>query len=89
MAWYLRLFRDWDPQKTVTPTLFVIPSEPIPIPSPTLPDHQPWHSSWPLQHTLSQVPGNHATMIATHATELAKAVDEWLTTAVTIRKASS
>jgi hypothetical protein len=78
MAWYGGFFKDWRPEMTKLPTLFVTPTEPLPDPSGTSASDYPWQSSWPLPHTAQQVPGNHATMIEAHADATANVIDEWL-----------
>ncbi|WP_160310874.1 type I polyketide synthase, partial [Streptomyces sp. 150FB] len=72
MGGYLRLFDDWEPEKTSVPTLFVRASDPLPAAGPD------WRAHWPLEHVETTVPGHHFSLMEEHAESTALAVHEWL-----------
>ncbi|MEU1799405.1 alpha/beta fold hydrolase, partial [Streptomyces sp. NPDC019937] len=73
MAHYARLFSGWRPGPTVTPTLFVQAAEFVPelLLEATRP-------SWPLDHEVLEVTGNHFTLLEGDAESTARRVHEWL-----------
>ncbi|MGW1163833.1 thioesterase domain-containing protein, partial [Streptomyces sp. NPDC002519] len=76
---YRGLFRNWEPARVDTPTLFVRPTECIPG-SPDEPlTGEEWRSAWPLPHVSAEVPGDHCTMIGEYAPHTAETVHRWLT----------
>jgi niddamycin polyketide synthase 4/5 len=75
---YRKLFRDWTPLPVAAPTLFVQPEDCI-LGDPSAPPiTEDWRAHWPLPHTLVQVPGDHCTIVAEHADEVAATVHDWL-----------
>ena len=79
MSWYVAMIGEWEPDPLDTPVLLVRSSEP-PVPEETtgpLERHE-WQTSWHRAHTVLDVPGNHFTMMETHARTTAAATDEWL-----------
>ncbi|MGW1227006.1 type I polyketide synthase [Streptomyces sp. NPDC002530] len=74
MSWYGDLFAEGDPEPLETPVLLVRATEPL---SPALADGD-WRTEWKTAHTTLDVPGNHFTLMETHAGTTARAVREWL-----------
>jgi NADPH:quinone reductase-like Zn-dependent oxidoreductase/thioesterase domain-containing protein len=77
MAHYFSL--DWAGlEQTSLPTLLVRAGEPVD----RAPAREGWRPAWPLSGnlTVTDVPGNHFTMMAEHAGTTARAVDDWLAT---------
>nr|AZF85941.1 type I polyketide synthase [Catenulispora sp.] len=76
MSRYFDLFGGWQPGKLSAPTLLVRASEPIVA---ALADggHE-WQTTWDGAHTTLDVPGNHFTMMESHAADTAQAVREWI-----------
>ncbi|MEU6541153.1 type I polyketide synthase [Streptomyces sp. NPDC047000] len=79
MSWYVAMIGEWEPDPLDTPVLLVRSSEP-PVPEETTGPLTPeeWQASWHRAHTVLDVPGNHFTMMETHARTTASATDEWL-----------
>lgn len=71
MAGYFALYADWKPQPVYAPTLFVRAQDALPGTEPAAP--------WPLPHTEVTVPGDHFTMLESHARTTARTVHHWLT----------
>ncbi|WP_421108915.1 type I polyketide synthase [Streptomyces sp. NEAU-S77] len=73
MAHYARLFSGWRPGPITTPTLFVQAAEFVPelLFEATRP-------SWPLEHEVLEVTGNHFTLLEVDAETTARRVHEWL-----------
>ena len=78
MAWYAKLFMDWELAEVVAPTLLVRPEEPMPGMS----TDKEWRSEWTHPHDMIEVPGNHWTMTMEDAASTAEAVEAWLVDAV-------
>ncbi|AXI80292.1 SDR family NAD(P)-dependent oxidoreductase [Peterkaempfera bronchialis] len=81
MSWYIRMIGEWEPGALSSPVLLVRSSEP-PLPADTtgpLEPHQ-WQTSWDRAHTVLDVPGNHFTMMESHARSTAAATADWLRT---------
>ena len=77
MAHYFSL--DWAGlERTSLPTLLVRAAEPVD----GAPYREDWQPAWPLAAslTITDVPGNHFTMMAAHAGTTARAVEDWLAT---------
>jgi polyene macrolide polyketide synthase len=74
MAWTLNLFQDWEPQDLGIPSLLVRASEPMSARQ----QGSDWQSRWDSA-SVTDVPGNHFTMIEEHADASAQAIDQWLT----------
>ncbi|MFJ7996409.1 type I polyketide synthase [Streptomyces sp. NPDC096310] len=66
MGGYVRAFSTWEPAEISVPTLLVRAEE------------NQWSSAWPHPHTAVDAPGDHFTMLETHAGETARLVQEWL-----------
>ncbi len=75
MAWYVKLFKDWELAEIAAPTLLVHPTEPMPGMS----TDGEWRSEWPHPHETIEVPGNHWTMMMEDAASTAVAVEKWIT----------
>jgi hypothetical protein len=75
MNWYMRLFIGAVPEAIAAPTLFIRPNEPLAEAG--TPDFD-WRARWELPHTVVDVPGDHMTMIDTHAKTTAQGVQTWL-----------
>jgi thioesterase domain-containing protein/acyl carrier protein len=79
MSWYVSLIGEWEPGPLDTPVLLVRSSEP-PVPAETtgpMELHE-WQASWERAHTVTDVPGNHFTMMEAHARSTAAATADWL-----------
>jgi thioesterase domain-containing protein len=76
MGAYLRLLADWQPVRTIAPTLFVRASEPLPGVG------EDSESEWGLEFPGGEieVAGNHFTMMDEHVDATAQAVQAWLST---------
>ncbi|GAA4601309.1 acyl transferase domain-containing protein/thioesterase domain-containing protein/acyl carrier protein [Actinoplanes octamycinicus] len=74
MAGYFRLFREWAPEPIETPVLLVRASEPLP----SWRDKQDWRSTWAQPHSELDAPGDHFTMMETHAGETARLIHDWV-----------
>jgi malonyl CoA-acyl carrier protein transacylase/NADP-dependent 3-hydroxy acid dehydrogenase YdfG len=76
---YFQMFYDWQPGPLAAPTLQLRPTEGLPgTPEAPLTD-QEWRSArWPVEHTATDVPGNHFTMAVDHADQAARAIRDWL-----------
>lgn len=74
MAWYTRLFEDWELPPVAVPTLLVQPTDPMP----GMAADGEWESVWPHPHSSVRVAGDHWTMMIEHAQATAEAVDGWL-----------
>jgi hypothetical protein len=84
MSWYIALIGEWDPGDPDFPVLLVRPSEP-PVQPAEGEDIGVWRSSFDGAHTVSEVPGNHFTMMESHATTTAGSVSSWLTSILPAR----
>ncbi|APU15329.1 type I polyketide synthase [Actinoalloteichus fjordicus] len=78
MSWYFRIFADFEPASLAAPVLFAQPADAIMIG----PDqHEPegeWRSTWDTAHTSIVVPGDHYTMVESHAETTAAAIEAWI-----------
>ncbi|MGW7533252.1 type I polyketide synthase [Amycolatopsis sp. NPDC054798] len=81
MAAYTDLFLEWRPEKISAPTLFVRALTP-PVPGETEAETEALRTSWELEHTAVDAPGDHWSMMDEFAGSTARAVEEWLCTAV-------
>ncbi|MEV5955789.1 type I polyketide synthase [Streptomyces sp. NPDC051987] len=70
---YSELVAATEPVAVRAPVLFLRPNTPL---SPT---DGPGRGSWPAEHTLDEVEGDHFTMLEDHAPATARAVRRWLT----------
>ncbi|MFG2666936.1 type I polyketide synthase [Streptomyces sp. NPDC048387] len=75
MGAYHRLLLGWTPEPTRAPVLHLRAAEPMA--AWTRPGED-WRSVWDAAHTVTDVPGNHFTMMTEHAPATARAVDTWL-----------
>jgi acyl transferase domain-containing protein/acyl carrier protein/thioesterase domain-containing protein len=71
MGGYHRIFADWTVPPLDCPVLYVRAADPM-FAAPAA------HPAWPLPHELTEVAGNHFTMLEEHARSTAAAVDSWL-----------
>ncbi|MFF4402121.1 type I polyketide synthase [Streptomyces sp. NPDC001480] len=79
MSWYVSMIGEWEPGPLDSPVLLVRSSEP-PVPAGATGPLQPheWQAAWERAHTVIDVPGNHFTMMESHARSTAAATDDWL-----------
>jgi len=77
MSWYVAMVGEWDAGELECPVLLVRPTSP-PVEPADGSDPGPWRSSYDQEHSLAEVPGNHFTMMETHAAATAQAVSSWL-----------
>ncbi|MEU8213061.1 type I polyketide synthase, partial [Micromonospora sp. NPDC049044] len=77
MGGYTRIFREWKPEHTAAPTLFVRARDPYAIEE-SDGTSLLLEGSWELEHALIDVPGNHFSMLEDHSDTTALAVHEWL-----------
>ncbi|WP_159052696.1 SDR family NAD(P)-dependent oxidoreductase, partial [Streptomyces bungoensis] len=81
MSWYINMIGEWDPGELSVPVLLVRPSEPpatVAGRGPAEPEE--WQSSWDGAGSVAQVPGNHFTMMESHAAATAGALTTWIDT---------
>ncbi|WP_107122272.1 type I polyketide synthase [Streptomyces sp. DSM 15324] len=81
MSWYIRMIGEWDPGALPVPVLLVRPAEP-PVTGPTPLAPGEWQSSWDGADGVLEVPGNHFTMMESHAATTAGALADWIATAL-------
>ncbi|MFJ1967235.1 type I polyketide synthase [Streptomyces sp. NPDC087903] len=79
MGAYLRVLGDAAPQRSLTATLLLRASAPVP----GLPPNTPWRADWPYAHWSVDVPGDHFDVIQDGVEHTARSVDRWLATALT------
>ncbi|MEV6319237.1 SDR family NAD(P)-dependent oxidoreductase, partial [Streptomyces sp. NPDC051776] len=81
MSWYIRMIGEWDPGDLSTPVVLVRPSEP-PVTAAEEGPLEPgdWQSSWDGAGSVVEVPGNHFTMMESHAATTAGALVTWIDT---------
>ncbi|MFF4739562.1 beta-ketoacyl synthase N-terminal-like domain-containing protein [Streptomyces sp. NPDC001262] len=70
---YLRALTGWQPAPISTPTLLLRARQTLP----EFASDDRWARPWQLPHTQRTVPGDHFTMLDTHASALADAVRTW------------
>lgn len=75
MAWYAQLLEGWSPLPVTTPTLLVGAAEDKTLLE-LLGDEA--RADWPLEHTRTEVAGDHFSMLEEYAEPTALAVHEWL-----------
>nr|CUW01177.1 Type I polyketide synthase [Streptomyces caniferus] len=79
MSWYLHIVGAWSPDPLSCPVLLARSSEP-PVTAeqdgPLAPEE--WQASWDAADTVTEVPGNHFTMMEDHAGSTAKTVAAWM-----------
>ncbi|MCX5381155.1 type I polyketide synthase [Streptomyces sp. NBC_00091] len=75
MGAYHRILLDWTPEPTRAPVLHLRATEPM---AAWTDPREDWRSAWDTAHTVTDVPGNHFTMMTEHAPATARAVDAWL-----------
>ncbi|TDC27035.1 SDR family NAD(P)-dependent oxidoreductase [Streptomyces sp. 8K308] len=76
---YRSLHRGWRPVPLEAPTLLVRPTDCVPgSPEEPTTGYDEWRATWPLDHDLAEVPGDHCTMVADHADKTAEVVHRWL-----------
>jgi thioesterase domain-containing protein len=71
---YARSFAEWLPPELETPVVAIRPSEPPPGLKPDKQDD--WRGSWPPSNAGVDVPGDHFSMMVTHAATTAQALRE-------------
>jgi thioesterase domain-containing protein len=74
MGAYLRLLADFTPAEIAAPALLLRAAQPM---DGTSPDRE-WRSSWNLADATIDTPGDHFTMMETHAETTAQAIQAWL-----------
>ncbi|MFG1988989.1 type I polyketide synthase [Actinoplanes sp. NPDC048988] len=77
MAGYFGFFGEWSMKPVKAPTVLMRASELVPADEPPKSEAD-WRSSWPLEHTVLDVPGNHFTMMAEEIASTAAAIEEWI-----------
>ncbi|WP_157876690.1 SDR family NAD(P)-dependent oxidoreductase, partial [Streptomyces graminilatus] len=81
MSWYISMIGEWDPGAPAAPVVLVRPSEPPVTAAPDGPlKPEDWQSSWDGAGTVVDVPGNHFTMMESHAATTAGALTAWIDT---------
>ncbi|GAB2920344.1 type I polyketide synthase [Streptomyces heilongjiangensis] len=79
MSWYIRMIGEWDPGELTAPVVLLRPSEP-PVTLAAGTDSEEWRSSWDGAGTVVDVPGNHFTMMESHAATTAGSLTAWIDT---------
>ncbi|MGW9172883.1 type I polyketide synthase, partial [Streptomyces decoyicus] len=79
MSWYIHVVGAWSPDRLPCPVLLVRSSEP-PVSVEQAGELAPeeWQASWDGADTVTEVPGNHFTMMEDHAGSTAKSVAAWM-----------
>ncbi|KMS77169.1 DNA-binding protein [Streptomyces viridochromogenes] len=77
MGAYNRIFLGWDPEPLATPTLLVRALRPTPAMAASA-HADDWRTSWPTDHDVVEVPGDHLTMMQEHAETTASAIRAWI-----------
>jgi thioesterase domain-containing protein len=75
MGKYFRILDEYQPPTVAAPTLLVRASSPLGKAAPSAGD---WRSRWPGATTVIDVPGDHFSMLETHADTTSSAVSAWL-----------
>ncbi|HEY8982897.1 MAG TPA: SDR family NAD(P)-dependent oxidoreductase [Streptomyces sp.] len=80
MASYFSLFETWAPGPLRTPGLLLRASVPV-MPDPGHAQEVPkeWQTVWPVPLTVTDVPGDHHSMIEEHGDTTAGVIHDWLT----------
>ncbi|MFG2093241.1 type I polyketide synthase [Streptomyces sp. NPDC048612] len=78
MSWYIHVVGAWSPDRLSCPVLLVRSSEP-PVSAEQGEQLAPeeWQASWDGADAVTEVPGNHFTMMEDHAASTAKTVAAW------------
>nr|WP_281356749.1 SDR family NAD(P)-dependent oxidoreductase [Amycolatopsis anabasis] len=77
MAAYTDLFLEWQPEKISAPTLFVRALTP-PVSGGMDVNAEELRTSWELEHTAVDAPGDHWSMMEEFAGSTARTVEDWL-----------
>ncbi|GLW18798.1 hypothetical protein Stsp01_55410 [Streptomyces sp. NBRC 13847] len=79
MSWYIHVVGAWSPDRLSCPVLLVRSSEP-PVRDEQGEQLAPeeWQASWDGADAVTDVPGNHFTMMEDHAASTAKTVTAWM-----------
>ncbi|MFI1161528.1 type I polyketide synthase [Streptomyces sioyaensis] len=79
MSWYIHVVGAWSPDRLSCPVLLVRSSEP-PVSAEQGEQLAPeeWQASWDGADAVTEVPGNHFTMMEDHAASTAKTVAAWM-----------
>ncbi|MEU9456778.1 acyltransferase domain-containing protein [Streptomyces sp. NPDC048277] len=72
IGWYLRMLREWCPEPSGLPTLYLIPEDETSI------EQHLRSGGWQLPHTEVRVPADHFSVMDADAGETAAVVEEWL-----------
>ncbi len=80
MSWYLGVVGAWSPDRLSCPVLLARSSEPPVTAQDGALAPEEWQASWDGADTVTDVPGNHFTMMEDHAGDTAKTVTAWLDT---------
>ncbi|MGW8554784.1 type I polyketide synthase [Streptomyces tubercidicus] len=79
MSWYLHIVGAWSPDPLSCPVLLARSSEPpMTAEQVGLLAPEEWQASWDGADTVTEVPGNHFSMMEDHAGSTAKAVAAWM-----------
>jgi len=77
MGRYFRLLDDWVPPAVAAPVLLVRASSPLGTPSAGAGE---WRSTWAGPHAVTDVPGDHFSIMEQHVGTTGRAVADWLET---------
>ncbi|MFI9387116.1 type I polyketide synthase [Kutzneria sp. NPDC052558] len=81
MGRYYELFTKTAIGEIRAPILFLRPDTPLPpVPGTAPADAGEWRASWPTEHVLGEVEGDHFTMLEDRAPSMARAIEHWLAT---------
>ncbi|MEW1754616.1 type I polyketide synthase, partial [Streptomyces angustmyceticus] len=79
MSWYIHVVGAWSPDRPACPVLLVRSSEPpVTVEQAGGLAPEEWQASWDGADTVTEVPGNHFTMMEDHAGSTAKSVAAWM-----------
>ncbi|AYF31968.1 polyketide synthase [Micromonospora tulbaghiae] len=76
MAGYFGFFGEWSMKPVKARTVLIRASELVPTDEPPRNEAE-WRSSWPLEHTVVDVPGDHFTMMTDRIDSTVAAIEEW------------
>ncbi|GAA2590703.1 type I polyketide synthase [Streptomyces tubercidicus] len=79
MSWYIHVVGAWSPDRLACPVLLVRSSEPpVSVEQDGGLAPKEWQASWDGADTVTEVPGNHFTMMEDHAGATAQSVTAWM-----------
>jgi thioesterase domain-containing protein/acyl carrier protein len=78
MAGYFSMFGGWSEKPIAAPTVLIRATDLVATDEPPPRDERQWRSSWPLEHAVVDVPGDHFTMMSECAGTTADHLEAWI-----------